>query len=78
MPLGVKRQKCYGVLAPERLYTKEGVMRAAGLGSESLLKAKQSGMVTAIPCGVRVYFKGSELIEWIASHGQGGSDAGSR
>ena len=68
MPLGVKRQKCYGVLAPERLYTKEGVMRAAGIGSGSLFKAKQSGIVTAIPCGVRVYFSGDELIAWIKSH----------
>lgn len=68
MPLGVKRQKCHGVLAPDRLYTKEGVMRAAGIGSESLLAAKQSGMVTAIRCGVRVYFSGEELIAWIKSH----------
>jgi len=63
-----KKTKCHGVLAPDRLYTKEGVLRACGLGDEALLAAKQSGIVTAIRCGVRVYFSGDELIAWIKSH----------
>jgi len=63
-----QKLKVQGIIAPERLYTREGVLRAAGIGDESLLEAKKSGMVKAIRCGTRVYFSGDELIAWIKSH----------
>ena len=59
------RKRCTGILRPEDLLTKEGVQRAAGMGHEALMNAKRSGIVKALRSGKRVYFKGSELIEWI-------------
>jgi hypothetical protein len=66
------KSRCVGVIAPERIYTKEGVMRFAGMGRKTLLEAKKSGIVKAIPAGERVYFKGSELIAWIESQSKEG------
>ena len=66
-----KRTRCVGVIDPERLYTKEGCKRFAGIGRQVLLEAKRSGMVKAIQAGMRVYFRGSELIAWIESHAGG-------
>lgn len=60
--------RCLGCLAPERLYTPEGAMRHAGLGRESLLQARKSGMVVPIELGRRVYYSGDQLIRWIKSH----------
>jgi hypothetical protein len=67
---GYRKTKCHGVRAPERLYTKEGCMKAAGIGRKTLLEAKRSGIVKAIPAGERVYFRGSELIAWIESYSE--------
>jgi len=64
------KTRCLGVLSPNNLYTKEGVMRAAGIGRKTLMEAKASGIVKAIPAGERVYFRGSELIAWIESHSE--------
>lgn len=71
-----KNSRCLGILAPERLYTKEGCMKAAGIGRKTLLEAKRSGMVKAIAAGERVYFRGSELIAWIESHENRGDGNG--
>lgn len=56
-----------GELAPERVYTTEGVMRACGIGTDQLIDARASGIVKAYFRGTRVYYKGSELIAWILS-----------
>jgi hypothetical protein len=63
--------RCAGVLAPERVYTVEGCLRAAGLGHESLAQARRSGLVRPIVVGRRVYYLGSELVEWVKSQGVG-------
>lgn len=59
--------RCLGRLDAQSLYTTEGCLRYAGLGRESLLEARRSGIVKPIPCGKRVYYAGEELIQWIKS-----------
>jgi hypothetical protein len=65
----VKRHvtKCLGRIEPYAVYTTEGCLRYAGLGRESLLLARKSGLVTPIEVGKRVYYGGDELIAWIKS-----------
>ena len=58
-------QRVLGELCPNRLYTREGCMRFAGIGNDSLAQARQSGMVKPLECGRRLYYRGSELIAWI-------------
>lgn len=64
------RPDVIGQLLPDALYTREGCWRYAGLGTDALREARQSGLVKPIRCGRRVYFRGAELIRWI----EGGSD----
>lgn len=71
MPATLKRLRVHGRIDPDSLYTVEGVMRACGQGREWLLQARASKAVRPIPCGKRVYYRGSELIAWIESHSEG-------
>lgn len=73
MPAKPKRKsvpRCQGVLAPDRLYTVEGVLKAAGIGHVQLAEARQSKHVTPIYHGRRVYYQGAELIAWIIATGE--------
>jgi len=56
-----------GCILPGALYTKEGCMIAAGLGENSLVKARDSGLVLPVKLGKRLFYKGSDLIRWIES-----------
>jgi hypothetical protein len=57
-----------GELYPGGLLTKEGCMERAGLGRKALEEARRSGMVRPIEANQRLYYRTSELIEWIESH----------
>lgn len=67
MPAPRHVTKCLGRIDATAIYTPEGCMRYAGLGRESLLQARKSGIVEPIPHGRRVYYAGDELIAWIKS-----------
>lgn len=56
-----------GILRPDSIYTVEGVLRAAGIGRETLSEARRSGIVKPIEIGKRVYYRGEQLIAWIES-----------
>lgn len=63
-------RKVVGRISPCELYTSEGCMRFAGLGSASLYEARRSGIVKPIEYGKRLYYQGSQLIEWLVSQQQ--------
>lgn len=63
-----KVQKVVGRIDPGAMYTTEGCMRFGGIGRDSLIDARATGIVHPIPVGKRVYYRGDELIEWIKSH----------
>lgn len=73
-----KRMKVIGRIAPGELYTREGCMRFAGLGHQSLIAAVKSGIVKPVGGvpggGGRLYYKGEELIAWIASRVQNSNE----
>lgn len=54
-------------VTPGLRYTREACLRV-GLGGTALRQARQSGMVTPIEVGCRMYYRGEELIAWIDSH----------
>jgi hypothetical protein len=62
------RQRPDGFIAPERLYTTEGVNLAIGLARESLRSARASGIVKPIKVGSHLYYEGAEIIAWLRSH----------
>lgn len=62
-----KVRRVVGVLSPEKLYTKEGLMRYGGVGPESLRNACSSGIVQPLFVGRRVYYAGDQVIQWIRS-----------
>lgn len=66
--------RCLGQLRPEAIYTKEGCLRYAGIGNDVLIQARQSGVVKPIEIGRRLYYLGSELVEWIRSQNRKGTD----
>lgn len=70
MQAEAQRIRCVGRIDPDALYTNEGCWRFAGIGRDSLIDARASGLVKAIPCGRRVYYRGAELIAWIESHAE--------
>jgi hypothetical protein len=59
--------RCMGRIDAASLYTTEGCLRYAGLGRETLLQARKSGLVKPIELGRRMYYCGDELIAWIKS-----------
>lgn len=61
--------KVIGRIDADSLYTTEGCLRFAGLGRDSLIQARASGIVKAIPLGKRMYYRGDELIDFIKTHG---------
>ena len=62
------RTPVYGMIDPSRLYTREGVRKAIGIGEQQLSDARRAGIVKAIPCGNFVYYRGADIIAWIESH----------
>ena len=56
-----------GQICPDRIYTVEGLMRYAGIGSETLRAARASGMVKAVNIGRRTYYLGRQIVQWIES-----------
>lgn len=72
--MATKRRKVrrpIGVIAPNRLYTTEGVMRFAGLGHESLAEARRSGRIKPYEVGRRVFYLGKDIIAWITEGSRG-------
>lgn len=47
------------------LYTLQGCETEAGLNHYQLTLARKAGVVRAIRCGDRLYYRGAELIEWL-------------
>ncbi len=60
-------REAIGYIAPERVYSTEGVYQAVGLARESLRDARASGIVKPVKKGKQLYYLGSQLIEWILS-----------
>lgn len=77
-PLTPERKKhvmrCIGVLDPRQIYTREGLMRFAGIGSDVLKQARASGVVKPINIGRRCYYLGAEVVRWIESQARRMSD----
>lgn len=61
------RTKAIGMLAPDRLYTANGLRKHAGIGHEVLRKMRQSGQVKYVDVGVQRWYRGHEVIAWIES-----------
>ena len=63
------KTKVLGMLAPDRLYTREGVMRAIGIGYRTLKDLEKAGLPYREFGGGkrkgRCYYRGSDLIEAI-------------
>ena len=64
------RTPVYGMLDANRIYTREGVRKAIGIGEQQLSDARRAGIVKPIPCGNFVYYRGADIIAWIESHAE--------
>lgn len=58
-----------GKLETNAMYTAQGCKNWFGLGRYSLAEARRSGVVKPIELGGKLYYEGSELIEWIRQSG---------
>lgn len=54
-----------GILLREALYTVEGVMRATGIGDETLREWRREGKLKGYKVGSRIRYLGGELIDAI-------------
>ena len=54
-----------GVIAPERVYTEEGMLKTAGIGRTQLVEARRQGFLLAKARGKRLYYTGAEIIRYI-------------
>jgi hypothetical protein len=70
---GKKRRevrRVIGKLDPKALYTREGCMRFFGIGSNSLIDARKSGIVKPVRLGKRQFYRGDQLKKWILTDGE--------
>jgi excisionase family DNA binding protein len=56
-----------GYLDPRLTYTKRGLIKAIGIGHESLHEAVASGIVKPVMVGGKNFYRGSEIEAWIWS-----------
>jgi hypothetical protein len=56
-----------GILRPDELYSTAAVLKVAGLGHESLDRARESGIVKPRLIGSYVWYRGEEIIAWMLS-----------
>jgi hypothetical protein len=59
-----------GILLREALYTVEGVMRATGIGEETLREWRRKGKLKGYKVGARIRYLGGELIDVILREAQ--------
>lgn len=64
------RRKPRGRIVPGELLTRDACMTEAGLGDDSLLEARKSGIVQPIEIAGRHYYETDQLIEWIRKQGK--------
>lgn len=63
-----RKLRCVGVATPNQILTREGVLRVFGFGRTTLDEARDSGIVNPISAGGRLFYRASEIIQWIESH----------
>lgn len=54
-----------GMIDPERMYTRDGVYQAIGIGEDELMKGRRAGVIKAYQKGKYVYYHGRDVIAWI-------------
>jgi hypothetical protein len=64
----VTKSTALGMLDPQRLYTSRGLMRHAGIGTNTQQEMRKAG-VKPIDVGNFRWYRGSDVIRWIESQG---------
>lgn len=59
-----------GEIDPSRIYSTEGLKRAAGLGRFTIAEARRSGIVKPRVVGKKLFYLGSEVCQWIKEQPQ--------
>jgi hypothetical protein len=63
-----KANRCLGVVDPSKLYTPDACKRETGLGRPQLIEGRKAGVLKPISVGRFLYYRGSELVQWIEGH----------
>ena len=65
--MSTTKVQCLGIIDPARWYTKESLLRHAGIGGKQLREARRAGYLKAKCRGGRLYWPGSEVVRYLES-----------